>query len=813
MATDLPSTGGRMSIMSSLWLDARHALRSLRLSPGFTAVALLLLALGIGANTAVFSVVYGVLLRPLPYPQPDRLVELVRVGGGYDNVNVPEALFMQQNGSAFASVAAYTGGADRTVRIGGALEWVGTTQVTTGFLRTLGVAPALGREFLPEEARAGAPGAVILSDALWRRAFGARREIVGSTITLSDAPYTVAGVLPRDFWFPRPIEMLTPIQFRGTGGELGTNTTLLARLAPGVSLQQARERMAALTPAMIETVQNLPEDYRGLTPVSYRGQLASSALRTNLLLLFGAVGLLLLIACANLAALLLARLTARQREIAVRLALGSSPGRLFRQFLVENFLLSAAGGLAGVLLAAWLLEGLLAIVPFGLPSPAPIALSLPVLAFAFTVVAGTNLLFSVAPLFSASRLDVFETLKAGARVTAGGARQFARSALVTGQVAVAVVLLVSAALLIQSLYRLHQEQLGFRPDGVITFRTPVAPERQGNEDAMRQFNDALLAGIQALPGVRRAGAVDKLPLLAQNNFPVQREGHPEQSIGGMEIRGVTPGYFETMGIPIVRGRDFQAADAAGAPAILVSESVARAWWGAGDPVGDHVIVGGFQGKRFGNDPPRVVIGVVADTKSVELRDRPRPTVYLSTIQAVAGSLYWVARADNPAALAGPLRQLVRRIDPRQKVENMRTMDEIVANTTRDSRFDAWLFGGLAGLALVLTAIGIYGLLAFAVARRTSEIGTRMALGATPGQVLRMVLGQGVVRVVIGLVVGLAVARGAAGFLETLLFGVSTTAWTSYALVAGVLLGAALLASYLPARRAMRVDPVVALRSE
>jgi putative ABC transport system permease protein len=446
-------------------------------------------------------------------------------------------------------------------------------------------------------------------------------------------------------------------------------------------------------------------------------------------------------------------------------------------------------------------------------------LDLPVLAFTFAVALGTGLVFSLSPFFSSSRLDVHETLKASGRSTgSGGVRQRTRNLLVVSEVALSVTLLVAAALTIQSLYRMHRERLGFAPQGLITFWTPPTPERRRSAEALWNFEAALLERLRAVPGVRNVAAINVLPLTGKSNLPAQREGHADQSIGGMEIRIVTPGYFETMGIPILRGRTFTSHDTgATAPVVLVSETVARAWWPQGNPLGDRVVPCRFRGKDLDGckESPREVVGVAGDTKTVELKSPPRPTIYIPAAQAswYDGGLHWVVRGNLSPTFAEQLRRAVAEMDPHQRVARVRTMDEILSSTTADSRFDAWLFGAFAALALALTAIGIYGLLSFTVARRTNEFGTRMALGASRGDVLRLVLKQGVTLTAVGLAFGLAGALVLGRSLSSLLFGVGATDPLSFAGVSVVLLGVGVLASYIPARRATKTDPMVALRYE
>jgi putative ABC transport system permease protein len=795
--------------------DLRHAVRLLRKSPGFTAAAVLTLALGIGVNTTMFTVVYGVLLRALPYPEPERLVRLVQAHSRSD-VTVREFEVVKTESRAFSSVAAYRGGGERRIGPPHSQDWVAALVASTDLLRTLGVAPQLGREFTSEETRAGGPQAVLISDGVWRRVFGADRQILGRAVTLNDASFTVAGVLPADFWFPQPVDVVVPLQSTGSLTDTGTNTQMIARVGGAFSMAQAQAEVAAVTERIREAAgASLARSYRGLMVLSYRDWLVGDV-RLNLLLLFGASGLLLLIACGNLAMLLLARFASRAREIAVRMALGSARRRLLAQFLTENLVIAALGAAAGVLTAFALVSGFVAWIPFNLPASAPIAVDRAVLAFTVATALATAVLFTLVPFLSSGRMNVPDALRSeGRHPGSGTVHARLRNTLIVGEVALSTTLLVAAGLLIQTLHQTTRQELGFVPDRVLTFETPFAPERARNAADRLLFTRTLLERLNQTPGVTGAAATNMLPLTRWSNLPTQRDGHPDQSIGGMEVRAVSPDYFAVMGIPLRRGRSISASDdATGAPVVVINDTVARSWWPEGNALGDRLTIGRYQGKKLLEDVSREVIGVARDTRTASLQAAERPTVFVPVTSPFgASSLAWVVKIDAQASLAENIRAAVASVDPAQRITRLRMMDEIVASASATPRFNASLFAIFAGVALLLAVVGLYGVLSFLVAQRRHEIGTRLALGASRGAVLRGFVRQGLSLTAVGLTLGLGTAMVVSRWLSALLFGVQPNDPINLAGVATLMLLVGLAASYLPARRAASTDPMVALRSE
>jgi len=807
-------------VIDDLTQDLRYGLRQLRRNPGFTAVAVVTLALGIGANTAIFSVVNAVLLRPLPYPRSDAIVQmkLAWKGGGLnDALTVPEFEFYRDHASAFAAIAGYRGGADLSIRRGGVSEWITSLRVTDGFFKVLEVPPALGRGILREETRPGSAQSVILSDSLWRKAFGADPAVIGRQVVLGDATFTVVGVMPPGFAFvEQPAEAYVPLQLGRSIADTGMNTRVIARIQRATGLGQAQANMNVVFD-QLRQAGSAQSGQRGIQLVSYQTALAGD-LRPSLLMLFGAVGLLLLIACANVASLIMARANVRQREISIRLALGAERWRLLQQFLAESLLIALMGGAAGLVAATWVLRGLATSIPWGHPITT-IRLDGYVLAFTSLVALGTSLAFGFTSYWQTSRLDPNGALKEGS--SQGGhstARSRGRSALVVGEVALSLMLLVGAGLLIESLYRLHQQRLGFDPQQVYTMNTPFAPAARATAGQVWTFEQQVLERIQAVPGVTSAAVVSLPPLMGPNNLPTQHEGHPKDSIGGMEYRAVSRDYFQTMHIPILHGRGFEVSDTASStPVVMVSEVVARQWWKDKSPTGDRLVVGEYDGRTFPEvlEPPREVVGVVGDVKNYGLDESDPTTIYVPASQLFRppNSTAWVVRAGGNLALGEQLRQAVIAVNPDQRVLGMQTMTDVVAQAVAQPTFDVLLMGIFAALALALTSVGIYGVLSFHLARRTQEIGIRIALGAKRANVLVIVVGQGALLAAVGIAIGLAGALALSRFLSSLLYGVKPTDPPTFIAVSLILAAVALLASYIPARRATKVDPMVALRYE
>jgi putative ABC transport system permease protein len=811
--------------MRALWQDLRFGLRVLLKNPGFTAVAVVALALGVAANTAIFSVVHQVLLQPLPYREPGRLVmlwEMNRPRERHQNVvNPANLLDWEEQTDVFEDVAAFFDMRANLTGAGDPVE-VPVQLATPNLFRVLGVEPIKGRGFAPEDAEPNAPKVVVLSYGLWQRRFGADPGIVGKTLTFSGTPETVVGVMPAGFqWFVRKgsltaqaPEAWTPFnlagQFRQRSGRF---MSAVARLKEGVTRERAQVELSQLAARLEQQYPDFDTGW-GVEVVPLREQFAGP-IRPALWVLLGAVGFLLAVACANVANLLLARAASRQKEIAIRAALGAGRWRVVRQLLTESLLLAVTGGGLGLLLAWWGVDALVALSPRDLLDIGSVRLNLPVLAFTLGVSLLTGVVFGLVPALEASRLDAGESLKEGARGTTGGRRgRRLRGAFVVAQVALSLVLLVGAGLMVRSFARLNSVNPGFNADGLLTMRVQLPPRKYREDERVIAFHRQAVERVAALPGVLSAGATNFLPFAgpgAATGFTVVGRPAPlpgEEPV--TEVRVTDENYFRTMGIPVLRGRTYSAQEATEERHVaVVSEALARKYFPGEDPLGRSIVV-----DMKLKPEPTEIIGVVGDVKHQGLEEEPKPTVYWPPPELTYSTMTLVVRAQgDPAALAAAARREIQSIDPEQPVADVRTMRQLLAESVGRARFSAWLLGLFAVVALVLAGVGLYGVVSYAVAQRTHEIGLRVALGAQRRDILRLVLGDGMLLVAAGLCAGLLGALALTRLMSSLLYGVSATDPLTYAGIALLLAAVALLACLVPARRATKVDPMVALRYE
>jgi putative ABC transport system permease protein len=810
-----------LPVLETIWQDLRYGLRMLRKSPGFTAVAVLTLALGIGANTAIFSLVDGILLRPLPYPHSDQIVHLSwqAKGGLVPNLTTPEFKFFRDHNSSFTALAGVRDFEDQELKTGNSVQWIKALYVTDGFFETLAVHLQLGTAFGRDFTRAGGAYAAVLTDSLWRSALAADPNIIGRQITLDNQSYTVTGVLPPGFRFVEPADVIASLHLGHSMGDEGMNTDVIGRLKPGESLSRAQAQMPLMTRQFLaQATQMQKQQGQGYIHLDrYQNYLASDY-SAILLLLLSAVGILLLIACANVASLLLARATLRRKEVSLRLALGAGRGRLLRQFLTEGLLLGVLGAGAGLAAAVASLRVFVSAIPWDLPSVDRIGLDGRILFFTSLVAIAASVIFGLASFFQTRKLDLNSTLK-DSRAIAGTSRSRAGllDALVAGEVAITLILALGAGLVIQSLYNLYQEKLGFNPAHLVLMSTPFSPNNGGSKEAVGNFERQLLARMQAIPGVESAATISVAPLHGKLNIPVQRENHPEESIGGTEYRAISPEYFSTMGIRILRGRAFGQSDfAPSAPVVVINETLARDWWPGQNPIGDHIVIGEYKNMKIPQiiEPPREVIGVVADVKGLNLTAPAPAMIYVPASQGFTlGSVDWVIRAGGPTGIAAAMRKAVAAVAPDQRIVDLEPMAQLIGASVAEPHFEALLMGTFGSLALVLTLVGVYGVLSFQVAQRTHEIGVRIALGATRGDLWRLVIGKAALVAAIGVSIGLLVAFGLTRLMASLLYGVQPSDPYIFTTVAILVLLVALLAAYLPARRAMKVDPMIALRYE
>jgi putative ABC transport system permease protein len=783
---------------------------------GFTAVAVIALGLGIGANTAIFSLVNGVLLRPLPYPNADQIVYFEgrnpSQGITDSNISVLDFQDWTTQSAAFSHTAFFWTGGAALAEQGGEPERVPRAGVTTSFFDLLGVQPMLGRGFVQEDDRPGAASVAILSEALWKRRFGANRDIVGKTITMGTRPATVVGVMPAGVEFPENIQIWTPAGVNPVEEQRDNRSySALGRLKPGVKLEQAQSQVSAINAQLAKA---FPDTNQGWdTHLERLHARLVRAVRPSLLLLLGAVGCVLLIACANIANLLLARAAARQKEIAVRTALGASRGRILRQMLTESVLISTIGGAAGLLLSFWLIELLVSISPPNSPRFGEANLDYRVLAFTLAISAFTGLLFGLAPALQATKLDVCGSLKEGGRSGEGHRRTNARSLLLIGEVAMSLVLLVGAGLLVKSFMRLQEVEPGFKPERVLIASLSLPGAKYKENQQRIDFFRELTTRLRALPGVEAVGAGLNLPLGASDYLigrafiPEGRAMTTDESVNAM-YSTVTTGYFESLRIPLLTGRTFNERDTDNAPKTVIINRIAavKNFGSEAAAIGKRITI--WRDEKF----LREIVGVVGDIKPAALEDEGGAQIYTPHPQDGSwGFLTLTIRtAGDPTALVAALRREVLALDKDLPIFNVKTMDDVVATSIGSRKASMLLFSVFAGAALLLAAVGIYGVMAYSVTQRTQEIGIRMALGAQAGDVLRLVVRQGMILTLIGVAVGLAGAFALAHVISSLLFGVPATDLATFLGIPLLLIFVASIACYLPARRAARLDPTVAL---
>jgi putative ABC transport system permease protein len=825
---------GAARFVETLVQDLRYAARLLRRSPGFTATAIAALALGIGATTAMFSVINAVLLQPLPYPHPNRIVRLALSspqGNGYV-LSIPLFMAMRQAKRTLEDFALYETGLGIDLTGGGRPQQVQGIQPTANYFRVFGAPFALGRPFTSAVERPHGPHLAVISYGLWRSRFGGNPGIVGQAIELGGQPYVITGVLGRAFHPGVPADIWIPLQFDPNSRDIGQIWTGTALLKPGASLAAANAELKLAVPAFKREFPQALSPKASFAAVPLRDAVVGNV-RPALLILLGAVCFVLLIACANVANLLLARATLRKREIAIRAAVGAGHGRIIRQLLTESVLLSIAGGALGLVLGFIGVRTLLAINPGNIPrigkQGSAVALDWRVLLFTIGVAVVTGILFGLFPALNASRTDLHATLKeSGARAGTGLRQNKSRSALVIIETALALVLLAGAALLIRTFVAMRSVDPGFDPHHVLTAEMSLTGPRFEKTAGVVQMVREAQQRVGSVPGVVAVSASIAFPLVGQPNFPFNIIGRPLTGkspwTGLADWDSVSPEFFKVFRIPLLRGRMFTDRDDASAPqVVIIDEAMARKYWPESNPLGKQILIGKGVGPELDNEPPREIVGVVGDVRDNGVNHNPPPIMYVPEAQVADGltaldnrlaPILWSVRSKVPPfSLSRSIRKRLRIASGGLPVAHIRSMDQIMVESTARTSFNMALLAIFAGLALLLAAIGIYGLLAYSVQQRTQEIGIRMALGASPRGVRNMVVGQGMKLALTGVGIGVVAALGLTQLLAGMLYGVKP--WDPLAFLSvAVLLGLiALLATYLPARRASQVDPMVALRYE
>jgi putative ABC transport system permease protein len=810
---------GRRNMFADIWQDIRFGVRMMRKRPGFTFIAVLTLALGIGANTAIFSLVNAVLLRPLPYADPDRLVTMVKAypQKGLDSWGLSQsdfAMYRDQN-HVFEKMAAYSSIGFNLTGVGEPERLRGAS-VTVDFFSVLGAEPALGRDFRPEEDTPGKNVVCILSYGFWQRRFGGDPQILGTSLNLNNTATEVVGIMPQGFGYPdRLVDVWIPV---GLNPQKRNPFILaaIARLKPGTLASEARAETTTIMWNEARQSDNPPPEGADLTTIVIPlKELITGETEKPLLILLAAVGFVLLIACANVANLMLARATSRTREMAVRLALGASPGRVIRQLLTESLLLAMTGAVTGTLLAWWGVRMLNRLPVEGIPRIDEVNVNGTVLIFTAAVAALTGLLFGLAPAFGAYRLGLNAGMREGLRGSATASSRRVNNALVVGQFALSVILLIGAGLMLKSFQHLISVNPGFQPDNVLTLRLSLPGRKYAGPAQSSQFYQSLLERVRSLPVVRDAGVISNLPFgssRTSDGYVVEGHEPPDSNVyPNAQDRVVSSGYFQSIGMVLLRGRDFSETDLNDSqPVAIVDEMLALQYWPDGNAIGKRI----RYGWATGPDSWMTIVGVVAGIKHRSLTEMREPYMYMPLAQNPQLSMYLAVRTtDDPAAVASAVRSRIQELDPDLPVYSIRTMTELVGQTLNSKRLTNLLLTAFSLLAVALASVGIYGVMSLYVSSRTTEFGIRLALGAEPRYLLRSILRQGLALTSVGIAVGIAGALVLTRALASLLFEVSATDPIVYGGVALLLVAVALAACYIPARRGARVDPLVALRYE
>jgi putative ABC transport system permease protein len=800
--------------MRNILQDIQFSLHMALKKPGFTLIVVFVLALGIGANTAMFSVINAVLLRPLPYKDSGQLMALWEQSKQMEEMSVayPNFLDWKQQNSIFEQIAAFKSDNFNYTEGDGDPERKRGKQVSADFFTVLGVNPIYGRGFSPDEDKPGANPAVIVSHAFWQNRLSANPQAVGQPLKLGGTNYTLTGVLPADFEFNGETDIFVPLglnadKMMDRGSHPGIY--VVGRLKPGLTIEQARASMANVTANL---GQQYPETNGGNSAVVislYEDTVGN--IRTPFLILLGAVALVLLIACANVANLLLARSATRQKEMAIRGAVGATRGRLVQQLLTESVLLSLIGGILGLLIAVWGIKVLMTLTPPDIPRTKEVGLDFWVLGFTLLVSLVTGIIFGLAPSLQASKVNINESLKEGGRsATSGSGTRRVSNMLVIGEIAISLMLLISAGLMIKSFLQLRAISPGFDAQHLLTMQIALPPSKYPDKPEQIRFVEQLTARIATVPGVKAVGMSNGLPLGRGSENPYLAEGQPALSVDQQPIAvefGVSPDYFRAMNIPILKGRAFTDRDTQNSPkVVIIDESMARKAFPNQDPIGKRLTPVG--------DIPHEIVGLVPDVKHYGLEKKQKEQFYLSYLQHGNPNLYLLVRTGaDPTSLVGLVRSQVSSLDKDQPVYDIKSMEERLSLTMAKPRFNALLLGIFAAVALILSVVGIYGVISYSVNQRIHEIGLRLALGAQRFHIFKMVVGQGLLLALIGIAVGIAGALAFGRVMASLLFGVITTDLTIFAGVSLLLAVVAFIACYLPARKATRVDPMVALRNE